>query len=502
MDVVSTDAALLTPSSRRIFRNVSVLAAGQLATWLFSLLWAVFVPRSLGPRGMGILVTAWAATGILSIVVSLGTRNLLVKEIAIDPNRAGPLIGAAMLLRIGLIAPMLAIITLYIHLGHFDGYQAVVLYLATGATVFTVLLEPIQAGFQAIERMEYLSISDVLNKSGNAAGAIVLVLLGFGARGVTALYLAMSGFLWLLMVVWSRRYFKIAWRVDLRQIRELLASSFAYWSMGLFYTIYVWIDSVMLSLMTTPTVVGWYGAPTRLYGTLMFIPTIVSMAWLPRLAAAFKAGPDRLRSTARYPLEIVVILSLPVSAGAILIAGPLIRTLYGEGYAASVPVFAILAAAVPLVYLNIMVNQILIATNRQLLWTKVMLGAAIVNPLLNLVLIREFQLRTHNGAIGAAISLLVTEVLVVGVGIAIIREAIEVRPLQRLLRAVVATVAMAVVVVVVRRYGLVVSVLAGVLSFGLLAIILRLPTTEEVLAVQRLVTRIRFRFGPAGVGWP
>ena len=39
------------------------------------------------------------------------------------------------------------------------------LYLAAAATILTLLAEPMQAGFQAIERMEYLAYSDVINKS-------------------------------------------------------------------------------------------------------------------------------------------------------------------------------------------------------------------------------------------------------------------------------------------------------------------------------------------------
>ena len=55
--------------------------------------------------------------------------------------------------------------------------------------------------------------------------------------------------------------------------------------------IYLWIDTIMLTLMTRSDVVGWYGASTQLFQTLMFLPVFVQTAWLPRLVSAFgKAG--------------------------------------------------------------------------------------------------------------------------------------------------------------------------------------------------------------------
>ena len=69
-------------------------------------------------------------------------------------------------------------------------------------------------------------------------------------------------------------------------------------------------------------------------------------------------------------------------------------------------------------YVNIMLNQVLIASKRQAAWTWAMVGATVVNPVLNLLLIPLTAARYDNGAIGAAIALLVTEVLVVVFGFA------------------------------------------------------------------------------------
>ena len=80
----------------------------------------------------------------------------------------------------------------------------------------------------------------------------------------------------------------------------MVRQSLAYWAFGVFFTIYLWIDALMLSLMTNPEVVGWYGVPMKLFQTFMFLPVVISTAWLPRLVRAFLDGGSG-RSRARRP---------------------------------------------------------------------------------------------------------------------------------------------------------------------------------------------------------
>src|SRR5436190_12929033 len=68
----------------RLARNVTALVGGQLVTWTMTLLWTLVVPRLLGPAGLGMVVSAMSVSGVLAIVLGLGTRNYLVREIVID----------------------------------------------------------------------------------------------------------------------------------------------------------------------------------------------------------------------------------------------------------------------------------------------------------------------------------------------------------------------------------------------------------------------------------
>jgi O-antigen/teichoic acid export membrane protein len=480
----SPPPAAATP--RRLGFNVSVLAGGQAVTWSLTLVWTVVVPRLLGPAGMGELVTATSVAAILGVVGGLGTKTFLVREIVVAPNRAPRLVGSSMVLRLCLVPAFAAAAFAYSRFAHFGSSESWVLYLAVGATVLTLLTEPIQAAFQAFERMEYMAYSNVLNATLQSILGITLAVIGFRAVGLTACSIFVVAVVLALNAWWARAHVRINLRTNVQQLRTLVTDSFAYWATALFFMIYLWIDTVILSLLTDSTVVGWYGVSTRLFTTLMFVPVILSTAWLPRLVSAFQESPRQLYETARRPIELVLLLGLPICVMTAMTAGPVIRILFGQGYGEAAPVLTVLALVVPLMYLNIMLNQVAIAAKRQSIWTWIMAGATVVNPLLNFGLIPFFQSHFGNGAIGAAVALGLTELLIVIVGfLAVARKVLTSASAFRLLRVAVAGGAMWAVMYATRPFGFVVSALAGALIFTALVPLLRLASPDD-LALLRL----------------
>jgi O-antigen/teichoic acid export membrane protein len=489
-DVAAADAGSAQSPAReepavgegsRLGRNIAALAGGQIVTWTMTLAWTLVVPRLLGPAGMGTIVTAWAVTGILAIALGFGTKNYLVRAIVVRKDQAPELVATAMMFRLVLTPVFALAVGVWAYFAHYGPDGTLALFLAGGATIFMLLAEPMQAAFQAIERMKYLAYSDVINKSVQGLLGIVLVLLGLGAVGFTGCWMVMSAVVLVLDAIWLRRYVRLEWRSNVRRVVRMAKESLAYWAFGLFFMVYLWIDAAMLSLMTNSTVVGWYGVPTKLFQSLMVVPVLVSTAWLPRLVSVFERSPSELAKAARTPIEIVLVLGVPIAAGLAVVAAPLIETIYGPAYGHAVPVMIILGLCIPPMYLNIMLSQVLIAAKRQVVWTWVMAGATIFNPALNALLIPMTESRLHNGAIGAAISLLATELVIVCAGIVLAgRGIISRRAIRRFSLTAVASSAMWGVSVAARGSGEIPSIALAIATFFLLAIILRLATPTEI----------------------
>ena len=498
-----TSAPHTAQPNTRIYRNLGALGGGQAATWLVTLAWTLVVPRILGPAGIGVIVTAISVAGIFSVLLGLGTRNYLVREIVVAPDSAPRLVGTALVLRLVMV-PLFCIATVaYTVIAHTPRDQTIVIYLASAAALVLLICEPYQAGFQAAERMEYLAYGDVINKTGQSVVGILLAVVGIRAVGITASWVAVALVVLVATHAWWSRLSRVELRTTPGELGRMLRGSAAYWAFGVFFLIYLWIDTVMLSLMTNPQTVGYYGVPTRLFQTMMFLPVMISTAWLPRLVQAFEEDPRHLRRAARQPVEVVLILGLPIGAATIVFAGPVLGFLYGPAYRPAVGVMMLLGLCIPPIFLNILLNQVLIAAKRQSTWTWVMLGATIVNPLLNLALIPYTQTKYHNGALGAAASLVATEILIVAVGLVLVgHHVITGAGVRRVTASAVASAAMVVAGLGTRSLGAGVSMACAVAAFAVVGALVGLVTPGKIRDARRGFAALRGRsqLGPEAGG--
>ncbi len=482
------------PPPPRVARNLGALAGGQLVTWTMTLVWVLIVPKALGPSGLGILVSAQSVSGVLTIVLGLGTRVYLVREMVIDPQEGPQLLGTAIVVRL-ILAPVVGLAAVvWARIAH-DGHEAtVVLYLITAMTVLTLLAEPMQAGFQALERMKYLAYGDIINKTAQSLIGIALVIVGLRTVAIAANMAIVAGVVVVLYALWLRPFLRIDIRTNTRRVTSMARQSLAFWSFGLFGFFYFWIDTILLSLMTRSQVVGWYGATTQIFQTLMFLPVLVSTAWLPRLVSAFSHSREHLIKTARAPIEFILVMSIPIAATTAMAAPMLIHAVYGAKFAKAIPVLVVLAFCIPPIFMNIMLSQVLLAEKRQAVWAAVMAGAAVFNPLLNLVLIPLTETRYHNGAIGAAVSLVLTELVMDIAGFMLVgRHVFDRGAARRCVLVLTASAGMWGVFIALRPLGTLTSFALAGATLVLLAVIFRVATDDEVAMMRAGLARLRGR---------
>jgi O-antigen/teichoic acid export membrane protein len=487
--------------SNKLGRNVAALGTAQLFTWTMTLAWTLVIARVLGPRGVGLITTAVSVTGALQILLGAGTGVYVAREIVVSPPRAARLVSSAAILRLLLAPVFLLAVFAWAQVAHYDSEGKLVIYLSGAATALYVMADPIQSYFQATERMHYLALSNAINKASQGLVGIVLTLLGFGAIGFAACWMVTTAGLLVLSIRWIRRHVNIEFKTTRRDLRDVARGTVVYWTAGVFQMIYLWIDTVMLSVMTSATVVGWYGVPTRLFQTMLFLPGLFMTAWLPSLIQAFQRSPADLREVARAPVELLLGLSLPIVALIAAAAAPAIRLVYGPEFAPSVPVLIILGVALIPLYLNMMLSQVCVAAGKQRYWTLCMVGATIFNPALNAVLIPLTQQRFGNGGIGAAVALLATETAIACAGVAITGPGVVGRQtVTRLLRTGIASVGLLIVAFGLRDLlGDVVSLALGVVTFAVLAVAVGAISPEERRQVgarvggiwRRVIRRLR-----------
>jgi O-antigen/teichoic acid export membrane protein/serine acetyltransferase len=483
--------------SNLIAKNVAFLLISQVVTWTFSLLFLVVVPRAIGPAQWGEFSLASAINSLACAVLGLSMNTLLVREIASDRSRGSEYVGAALGVRIVLALPLVLVVAAVAALGHYGAQTRTVIGIATLSTLVGFLTVPFGAGLMAYEQMHFTGLQAILGNALISVVGIALIWLSVG-NVVTISVVGLLGVLLVgvLQIYWLSRTIRIRIKFDPKLMRMLVLHSLPFAVTALLLTFYTWIDFVMLSFMAPDAVVGWYGAAGRILTAMLFVPTTLTTASLPALSYHFKHDRTAANRLIRQSFSVIVCLGLPIAIGTIMLAPNLVRLLYGSSYAPSGTILMVLGLSVLPTYVAILVYQILVASNRQVVWTRVMGVMCVVNPLINLATISYFQQHFGDGAMGAAWALVATEGAMGVFALAVLPRGILGRTaLRSALRAVMATGVMAVVVWPLRDRIIVLPVGAGTLVFFAAALAFRVFPPEDLRAMRSLAALMLRRVG-------
>ncbi|HET6345804.1 MAG TPA: oligosaccharide flippase family protein, partial [Myxococcota bacterium] len=341
----------------------------------------------------------------------------------------------------------------------------------------TVILGAIQ-GFQLIKAAAGFT---ALGTCINTALVLAVVHAGKGllALAVVELVVTTLG----LVVGWSllRGKTRLSLRFDRTRWRGVFLGSLPFLLWMVTTAIYSKVDVVLLGVLSGEAVVGWYSAAYRIMGIPVSVPTIVITVLFPALAAA--AGtPAVYNGMARQALRLIVFCCLPMGLGIMLLADRLIDLLhYPESFSNSVILVALLAPHIVLVGADMVIGTVLNTRGRQWQWAMTGVAAAVLNPLANLIAIPVTQNLYDNGAIGAALVTVLTEALMLAVGLRLVpRHVFDGATLDGVLRCLLAGAVMMAAVWLSRDLPLVIPVAIGAVTYGGACLVLGAVSVDDL----------------------
>ena len=491
MDRAAADS---TNRGQRIVRNASALMASQPLTWALTLVFTVLVPRNVGPSAWGEWTIAWAVAGMVKALMDFGINTVVFKNVSRHPQDSPRTIGAVLTLRLALV-PVLALGMIGFSLvAGYSEHTRLIVGLVSVMVALGYVGTPVLAGLQAFERMHIVAVANVLGSLILTGGAVVLV--KFLALGMVSISMvALAGQALSLGLMWAALSGIVRIRpvLDLRLVVKLLRDGLPYWATLAFFTLYVWVDGIMLSLMGSTQENGWYGAATGMISTLGFLPYAVTTAVFPVLSRSMPTDLAESREVAGRSFRLVVALSLPMSVGLGLVSANLVTTIYGGWFAPAGQALQVLALTLPPVYMATLVNGFVIAADKQVQWSWVMGVMCVLNVLLNLFTIPYFHRHYGNGALGAALALLATD-WATGIAALVLLPG-RLRPAVRatvpsILASAAATLAMAAAVWPLRGLFLPIPILTGAVVFLVVALPLRVFPRDELRLLSRLAVKL------------
>jgi O-antigen/teichoic acid export membrane protein len=448
---------------RRVSKNTLLVLARHGLVSAIALGVTGFVARRLGPDGFGTLDYAFSFVGGFAMLATFGLRAVTVRAVAqqAEPTALGGMVGLRLALAMLVIAPLGAAAGA-LHPSHATPAVLAAILLAAVTLPFDAVADCIVDVFQGRERFDVEAIAGVLARLATATGAVVALWFGGGLLEVLGVYAAGSVVRALVPVVMARRE-----RIDVRPrwstplARSHLAQALPFAGTAAASLLMWEVNPVLLGRLGGMGTVGIYAAATRLFTPLEVIPDAVASALTPTVARGWAAGDASIEPLLQRAMWFLVAVGVPIGIGGALVAEPLVALLFGPSYAQAVPATRVVLGAMPFEFVSIPAFYVLGAIHRQ----RTALAIAGVGALVNLSM--AVALIPDHGAMAcawSAASAIVTCCVLAHVALA--RHYRVWRSVVSYGKLVLANAAMVLAVLAVLRWGVVVAVVVGAVSYG------------------------------------
>lgn len=483
----------MNSSRKRIFSNVLFLTGSQALSWLLASFNIIIIPRYLGPDNLGLFTWVTAIGSIIGVVANLGTSTFILREFSRDPEHARNLIGPAIVINVvvGFISWAVGVIILTVL--NESGLVMMIFYISAAASLLYLSASPLRAALQGMDKMQFSLFETIIFKGVGTVLTVAVVAFNLGLLMLTITGLISACALILVYWWWFLKYSSADFRKGIAYYKILIRGGMSFLLIDISYNVYLYLDALLLASLTNETIVGYYSVPTRLLGTLLTAPVLIGQALLPTLSRLAKSDAAKAANISRTTLSFLVCLSLPMAVGCSIMAGPFIEFFYTDTYAPSIPILIILGwTGIPL-YLGIGLFQILTSQDKQGGWAKLGVMAIFVNGGLNLVFIPYFQATIENGAIGAALALLITETIIDFFGIRLVSRDVVNRQLWgNALKSLGASIIMGIVIWPLRDTWLFIPVFVGALVYGVILMFALNLTGQVRYYISKVTQRLGF----------
>lgn len=384
---------------------------------------APYVARVLEPDGVGLLNFSGTYAGYFALVASLGIPTYGVREVAKfrdDKNKLSELI--SQLMSIAIITTFIVTIFFLLTIALINQLnENYIVFLVSGLALY---LSPFRVNwfFQGIEDFGYITFRSLVTAIISLACLFIFVrdkddLIVLIIVSLSSSFLAD---IWNFAKMWNSGI-RIRFTINglgphMKPLLILFASSIA-------ISIYTILDTLMLGFISDYEEVGFYNYAVRLSKTLLMLVTSLSIVAVPRVSYYLeKKEYGKINELMNKSFSFVTFLAFPVAIGLMCISSTLVPLFLGDKFIGSVLPLIILSLLIIAIGLNNLTGvQILIGMGYDKLFLYSVLTGTITNFAFNCIMIPLW------GAVGASISSVLAEFLILFVTYAYVCRSTPVR---------------------------------------------------------------------------
>ncbi|MDR3609789.1 MAG: flippase [Ignavibacteriaceae bacterium] len=380
---------------RRYFANTGWMFFGQMFSLLIAFFIGAWIARYLGPQNFGVLSFSMSFAGLFLFLASLGIDGVLTRELVKFPEKQNELMGTSLGLKLigGSLAFILSACAAFLF-GHNNLIRMLIIlfaltFILQASSVITLFFQAKVLAKKVIKvQLISMAISSVLK--------VLAILSGMSVFWIMLVYVLDTIWMGFGLVIAYRQFgLKIRnWTINWSLARSIFKDSWPLMLSGAAISIYMKIDQVMIGNILGEKQVGLYAAAVKISEIWYFIPVLICASVFPAIVNAKNDPPlykRRLHNLYWLMFILAASLAVPIS----ILARPLVRIIFGQGYLPAAGALQIHIWAGIGIFLAVALSQYLLSENLNIINFVMTLSSAVLNIILNLFLIKSWGI---NGA--------------------------------------------------------------------------------------------------------
>lgn len=374
-----------------------------------SIFLVVIAARQLGVEHFGQFSFIITFSTLFLTLTDAGINFYSTREIARNPEVSPDLMATALGLKLFLSILAAAILSTLATVLDYSAEERIGFYIAAGMLFLDTFLQQFYAGFRGQQRMAYESIALTIEALITSGLGIIILLIRPSFILLLCVYVLAKGVsLSFLMIRYQSHSHHIRIGFQKRKALNLLRHSLPFALNVIFGLVAFRLDIIFLRFLQDPSAVALYRVTLSIIFTLTIFPVMYQTAIYPVFSKLYVDAKMELVRMLEKSFGILFILALGLCLFIWRFADWIIFTVFGKEYAASIIILRIIVLMLPFKFVDQVLGGTLDSINLQKLRPIIAAICIVVNTVFCLIFIRWL------GAIGAAISTVLTEFTIFG----------------------------------------------------------------------------------------
>jgi len=394
---------------RNLLKDSAIYGGADFVTKILAFFAFPIIAAALSPVAFGVLELIVTSTALLGLVVNCGLNNAVQRyywdKDTVESDRP-TIVSSGFITQagFGVLMMILGIAAVPLLMPQVEQAELPISWIALVAALVLMVFSQLSQFLLDVTRLHFapwrfLSLSLLSRVLGIGLGVVAVVWLGWGVDGLLSVQ-AVAALISLPFGLWLIRK-DLTPRINMAWIKELTRFGYPFIFAGLAYWVFGTMDRWMLAAMTNVGDVGVYSVAFRFASIVLFVSTAFGQAWSPYAMKLRTDHPDKYREAYAHVLLLLLFVMLVVGGGIALFSGELIGLIMPEGYGASAIPLAVLCFGVILQSTQQVTAVGISLEKKTFLFARLAWLTAIINLILNFVLIPSYGV---NGAAWATMT--------------------------------------------------------------------------------------------------